>query len=209
MTVKELSVFCGKSDKTIRRWVNKAGQNVQGILDKMSKGAAEGKAVDFSIDEVEEILKASSMSKDAVSILMENARNNQDRQILDISNRLSAKSEYITRAEFEDILGGFANTLTKSITAAIVQSIPVIQSSVVQSLPSPVNVNQDVVEYYTILGYNNIKKLGLDNAEIRSYSFKAKRLSKEMGKEIKTVPDSKWGQMNTYHISVLEELFDL
>lgn len=32
---------------------------------------------DFTIDEVEAILRAGSMSRDAVSILMENARNNQ------------------------------------------------------------------------------------------------------------------------------------
>ena len=67
MTIKELVSFTGKAERTIRRWVEKAGLST---YDNM----AEGTLIDYTIDQVEQILKAGSMSKDAVLILMENAK---------------------------------------------------------------------------------------------------------------------------------------
>lgn len=76
MTVKELASFTGKDERTVQRWIKKAGDKMSAIGDKMSV-AGHGKVVDYTIDEVEQILLNSSMSKDAVSILMENARHNK------------------------------------------------------------------------------------------------------------------------------------
>lgn len=76
MTVKELASFTGKDERTVQRWIKKAGDKMSAIGDKMSV-AGHGKVVDYTIDEVEQILLNSSMSKDAVSILMENARQNK------------------------------------------------------------------------------------------------------------------------------------
>lgn len=73
MTVKELASFTGKDERTVQRWIKKAGDKMSAIGDKMSV-AGHGKVVDYTIDEVEQILLNSSMSKDAVSILMQNAR---------------------------------------------------------------------------------------------------------------------------------------
>lgn len=72
MTVQELSRFCQKDDKTIRRWIKKAGAKCPALLDKMSI-SGHGKACDFTVEEVGKILKASTMSSDAVAILMANA----------------------------------------------------------------------------------------------------------------------------------------
>ena len=76
MTVKELASFTGKDERTVQRWIKKAGDKMSAIGDKMSV-AGHGKVVDYTIDEVEQILLNSSMSKDAVSILMQNARQNK------------------------------------------------------------------------------------------------------------------------------------
>lgn len=76
MTVKELASFCGKNKSTIGRWIEKAGCKMQSISCKMQQATPDNPS-DFTLDEVEAILRAGSMSKDAVSILMENARNNQ------------------------------------------------------------------------------------------------------------------------------------
>ena len=73
MTVKELASFTGKDERTVQRWIKKAGDKMSAIGDKMSV-AGHGKVVDYTIDEVEQILLNSSMSKDAVSILIQNAR---------------------------------------------------------------------------------------------------------------------------------------
>ena len=67
MTTKEIVDFTGKSVRTVRNWINKA--DLQGCAK-----TALGEVIDYTIDEVEQILNAGSMSKDAVSILMQNAR---------------------------------------------------------------------------------------------------------------------------------------
>lgn len=75
MTIKELAEFTGKDERTIQRWARKADDKMSvRINDKMSVSSPMYPA-DFTIDEVEEILNSGSMSKDAVSILMNNARN--------------------------------------------------------------------------------------------------------------------------------------
>lgn len=108
MTIKELASFCGKSDKTVRRWVHKAGQNDQVILDKMSKGGETGTVVDFTIDEVELILQSGFMSKDAVNVIMQNAR---------------GKSQSVTKSSDDRILT-ILETLTNQnqVLASMIQN---------------------------------------------------------------------------------------
>lgn len=77
MTVKELASFTGKTERTIRNWIAKSSEKISGLSEKISNAEKTKKTADFTIDEVEEILLNSSMSKDAVSILMENARQNK------------------------------------------------------------------------------------------------------------------------------------
>jgi len=69
MTFKELLEFTGKTERTIRNWIKKA--DLGGYAE-----FAQGYAIDYTIDDIEKILNAGSMSKDAVIILMNNARNN-------------------------------------------------------------------------------------------------------------------------------------
>lgn len=73
MTVKELAEFTGKTERTIQRWIVKANDKMSAGNDKMSAGG-HGVNIDYTIDEVQIILESGSMSKDAVSILMSNAR---------------------------------------------------------------------------------------------------------------------------------------
>lgn len=82
MTIKELADFTGKDIRTLRRWISKVPHDKMSPVphDKMSQGIAN----DYSIDEVECIMQAGSMSKDAVSIIMQNARNQKPtNQIVD------------------------------------------------------------------------------------------------------------------------------
>ena len=76
MTIKELAKFTGKTERTVQMWVKKTGEKNSSVGEKFSS-AGHGKVVDYSVDEVEQILLNSSMSKDAVSILMQNARQNK------------------------------------------------------------------------------------------------------------------------------------
>lgn len=77
MTIKELASFTGKTERTIRNWIAKSSEKISSLSEKISNAEKTKKPADFSIDEVEQILFNSSMSKDAVSILMQNARQNK------------------------------------------------------------------------------------------------------------------------------------
>lgn len=94
MTVNELAFFCGKNKSTVTRWIAKCNESLRNKL----QNATKVKPADFTIDEVEVILNASSMSRDAVSILMQNARNNQTLPGNDVSTSLSDKSSSLERA---------------------------------------------------------------------------------------------------------------
>ena len=83
MTVKELVSFTDKSVRSVRNWIKKSGIDSEGCA-KTAQGAT-----DYSIDEVESILNAGSMSKDAINILMQNARGQN--QITPVQNNFDMK----------------------------------------------------------------------------------------------------------------------
>lgn len=80
------------------------------------------------------------------------------------------------------------------------QFLPLIQNR------QPLMIEQD---YYSITGYAN--KIGQKVAfsEALVIGKTAGRLSRENGKEIRKVDDERWGQVNSYHIDVLKEVFQL
>lgn len=107
MTVKEISEFTGKNKSTIGRWILKADN---GLIYSKLQNATQYNPARFTIDEVELILKSGSLSKDAVSILMENARKPQDIQAELISNK--SESDIIMSKSFAVMADAF-NRLTE------------------------------------------------------------------------------------------------
>lgn len=79
MNIKELVSFTGKTERTLRTWIKKADL-------KGCEEIAQGYAIDYSINEVEKILNAGSMSKDAVTILMQNAREPKEIAVVNNNN---------------------------------------------------------------------------------------------------------------------------
>lgn len=75
MTVKEIATFTGKTERAIRNWVNKATEKSSMIKEKVSmKKKGDNREIDYSISEIECILNSGTLGKNAVSIVMENAR---------------------------------------------------------------------------------------------------------------------------------------
>lgn len=98
MTVNEIAVFLKKNETTVTRWIKKAiMQNAELKLQNAGFGEY---GHDYSIEEVEVILNASSMSRDAVSILMQNARSKST------STEVSQNNDCLTRA-FENMTRAF------------------------------------------------------------------------------------------------------
>ena len=118
MTIKELVEFTGRTDRTIRRWIDKA--SLQGY-DKMSQGCdkmSQGYAIDYTIDDIEKILNAGSMSRDAVIILMGNARRNmevkQESTVLSMNNQPAQNV-----AQDVEVMQMFADMMAVSLATAL------------------------------------------------------------------------------------------
>lgn len=62
-------------------------------------------------------------------------------------------------------------------------------------------------DYYTITAYLNIEPNATKPAHYPSAGKALVTLSKERGVEVKTVPDSKYGKCNAYHVDVLNAYF--
>ncbi len=78
MTIKDLCNFTNKNQSTIGRWIQKSKNN---DLQNAMQNATKGKPAEFTLEEVEQILKAGTMSKDAVNIIMNNAYDSQNEQL--------------------------------------------------------------------------------------------------------------------------------
>lgn len=116
MTIKEIADFTGKNKSTVGRWVAKC--NTQEIYDKV-QNATQYSPANFDIDEVSIILSCSSMSKDAVSILMSNARNTKTTQIVDYNLIGKMIGAAITAA-----MTPFLNQLQNNSQQLQIESVP-------------------------------------------------------------------------------------
>ncbi len=103
-------------------------------------------------------------------------------------------NSYVTKDDLKD----FGKSLVQEIFKQI---IPIIQNK------NQIELKQD---YFSLLGYMKYK--GIDEArfsEMICYGKEASRISREMNKDIRKVPDERFGTVNSYHILVLEKLFEI
>lgn len=200
MSVKELAEFCGKEARTVQRWVKKAADKMSLRNDKMS--LCKGHETRFTIDEVEAILNVSSLSKDAVAILMQNARSQSE------SISQTKDSDYVTRGELKSFMDSFiTETVTKLIPAVASETTKQLMPTLIQALKSPqLEIVQD---YFTIRGYANKMGERITLSEASELGKKAKKYSDENGFTVRRVEDESFGYVNSYHIDVLKAVFAL
>ena len=65
------------------------------------------------------------------------------------------------------------------------------------------------VEYFTVIGFANLKGIKAGTYHSPSMGKKAKRLSSEQGYAMGSVVDPKYGNINTYHCDILSEVFGI
>jgi len=83
----------------------------------------------------------------------------------------------------------------------------ILLSLIQNNQPKQIEIKQD---YYSLLGYMNLKNI--DEArfsEMICYGKEASRISRSMGKEIRKIPDERFGTVNSYHVEVLKLLFEI
>jgi prophage antirepressor-like protein len=62
-------------------------------------------------------------------------------------------------------------------------------------------------DYYTVLGYfRKFKMVAPSTNERQSIGIRATKLSHERGRSIGKANDARWGEVNSYHVSILDEI---
>lgn len=63
-------------------------------------------------------------------------------------------------------------------------------------------------EYYTVAGYASLRGISLDTKRANLFGRKAAKVSREHGVDIGKAHSSIYGEVNTYHVDVLCEIFE-
>jgi len=188
MTIKEIADFTGKNKSTIGRWVAKCNSRV--ITEKNVIAYRRGDSIDYSIDEVEEILNAGSMSKDAVRILMENAR------------KPIASLEVKTEPNQMDVLFAFMEH-QQQVNQDFMKTV----LSELKTMKQPLQIEQPKQDYYSLVAYCSIEKIPTVQSELRKMGMDLRKMTIDSKKDLHKVKDERWGFVNSYPVEVLNEYF--
>lgn len=179
MTISELALFLGKSISTIRR----ACKELNYIFEN-------GITRRFNRNEVQAISeKLFTHVPFAVKESIKTTFSNEQGQPL-------SNDDLVTKSDLID----FGKTI---VSEMFKQLVPMIQNN----QPKQIEVKQD---YYSILGYMKYKNI--DEAvfsEMICYGKEASKISRDLNKEIRKIPDERFGTVNSYHIAVLEKVFEI
>jgi len=179
MTIKELATFTGKNKSTISRWIAKCNSNV--FNDRL-QNATNISPVDFDIDEIEEILTTGSMSKDAVSILMNNARNKE--VIIEPQNAL-----LVMMKSQQDFMIAVLDKLDKI------------------GLEQPLQLTAPKEDYFSLVGYTSLNGIKTNRSGLALHGRTLKKMAVEKSLILKSIPDERWGKVNSYPVELLDEYF--
>ena len=77
-----------------------------------------------------------------------------------------------------------------------------------EALRQQVRILEEEQDYYTMKGYNILHDLRYSRAELATLSKQVKKLSGALGYEVKRKKDTEYGEVNAYHVAVLDQFFN-
>lgn len=181
MTTKEIAEAVGKDISTVQRWVKKMNGKMQSIDGKMQSSTSTNPA-DFTYEETLAIIEH-GMGKNAAGVYRMNAK-----------SRNPETSDIVTRSDLAVFGAAIVSEMMK-------QFMPLLQN--------PVKQIGFIQDYFSIKGYAS--KLGQQIAfsEALTLGRLAGKISREKGIEIRKVDDEQYGEVNSYSIEVLKEVFQI
>lgn len=63
-------------------------------------------------------------------------------------------------------------------------------------------------EFFSVVAYCSLNGIKCELQQAKNWGKAATKLSKELGVKMGTTPDTRFGQVNTYHIEILEQIID-
>lgn len=120
------------------------------------------------------------------------------------------KKNFVELPQDDEVLPQSADVVTRADLAVLGAAI--VSEMMKQFLPMIQNQTRQiefVQDYYSIKGYAS--KLGQQIAfsDALALGRLAGKLSREQGKEIRKVDDEAFGRVNSYHVDILKEVFQI
>lgn len=100
----------------------------------------------------------------------------------------------------------------EDIVIASVQSLKEIkiqlakQDEAIKMLTAKIEISS--TDYFTIAGYASIRGIEVDISQVNRLEQKVMRLSRDYGITTGKITDPELGNINTYHLYILSEVFD-
>lgn len=98
--------------------------------------------------------------------------------------------------------------VAQAVAAAM---IPVMQqfTTAVSKIQQPLQIEQPKQDYYSLLAFCSIKNIKVSHSESIMHGKHLKKICSEKNAELRTIPDERWGKVNSYPIDILEEYFTI
>lgn len=187
MTTKQIAKLCGVNESTVLRWAKKAAVKMPSIREKL-ESAGHGTPAVFALDEVIESVEQ-GRGKTYAALLRNSA------------SEMPEPDRKMQLAHTDDRIGRL-ETLMAAQIGMVEKLIGAVAA--VASAPRQIEFKQD---YFTILGYSNKIGVQLAFSDALGIGRHAARLSREKNIEIRKADDERFGQVNSYHIDILKEVF--
>jgi len=81
--------------------------------------------------------------------------------------------------------------------------------AVTQIISIPKQQIEFIQDYYSILGYTNKNQIKITFSEAIKFVKEATKESNSQNKEIRKIDDERFGQVNSYHLDVLNKIFSM
>ena len=181
MTTKEIALAVGKEERTVQRWVKRLADKMPSINDKMSSSSPMRPA-DYNLTETLQIVEE-GMGKNAAGIFRANANTQRKGEHTDVQYGM-------------ELVFGAIGKLAKRVD---------MLEEKVEAVPQ---IGYDET-HMTVLGFCKVNDITCSVYDASRAGKEAARLSREEGIEIRTVPDDRFGKVNSYHKAILSRVFAL
>ena len=192
MTIKEIAGICNVEKRTVELWAQKCEKSSQ-ICEKISQAYKTKIPAHFTLEETIIIIKAGGRSTLA-DLLQENAAKAEP-----------PSTALVARDLIKEMIPAMTAAIATAITTAMRQTSPLPVKYSQTSLPLPAASPDG--EYYTIIGYGSMHGVNVNKTNAMILGREATKISRQKNIDIHKIPDERWGFVNSYHISVLQEVF--
>ncbi|MCP4393331.1 MAG: hypothetical protein GY804_03545 [Alphaproteobacteria bacterium] len=180
MTIKELADVAGVSQETIRR------------TGKRIFPATFRNGVKTKFDEFQSIAIIKDVSK-------KNMVAPQNEEVAPQNEEVAVQSPQV---DYE-IIGKMIGMAVSAAMQPVVQQLQNINKNPLQ-IEAPVKE-----DYYALTAYCSIKGYKIKRSELILHGKHLTANAKEKGLQIRTIPDERWGKVNSYPVELLDEHFNI